>query len=94
MLASVRRRGYSITDEATRRITWKVPRRAMEGRKRVTGLGVPILAGERVLGALSLRYFRSSLSDTEAARIYLEPLRNLAREIATDTMRTYRADKK
>lgn len=82
MLASVRRRGYSITDEATRRITWKVSRRALEGRKRVTGLGVPIHAGERVLGSLSLRYFRSSLSDAEAARLYLEPLKELATKVA------------
>jgi IclR family mhp operon transcriptional activator len=81
MLARVRKRGYSITDEATRRITKNVARRALEGRKRATGLAVPILAGERILGALSLRYFRSSLSDEEAARLYLEPLRELAVEI-------------
>ena len=84
MLAEIRKRGYSITGEATRRITWNVSRRAMEGRKRVTGLGVPILADNRVLGALSLRYSRTSLSDSEAARLYLEPMRNLAKEIADD----------
>ncbi len=82
ILAQIRKRGYSITDEAARRITWNVSRRAMEGRKRVTGLGVPILSDNRVLGALSLRYFRTSLSDSEAARLYLEPMRNLAKQIA------------
>lgn len=84
MLAEIRKRGYSITGEATRRITWNVSRRAMEGRKRVTGLGVPILSDNRALGALSLRYFRTSLSDSEAARLYLEPMRNLAKQIADD----------
>lgn len=82
ILAQIRKRGYSITDEATRRISWNVSRRAMEGRKRVTGLGVPILSDNRVLGSLSLRYFRTSLSDGEAARLYLEPMRNLAKQIA------------
>jgi IclR family mhp operon transcriptional activator len=87
-LARVRRQGYAITDEATRRIMRDVPRRATEGRKRATGLGVPILSGAqpsgtRALGSLSLRYFRSSLSDSDAARLYLEPLRALARDIAT-----------
>lgn len=84
ILAAVRKRGYSITDEAARRIAWNVSRRVMEGRKRVTGLGVPILSDGRALGALSLRYFRTSLSDGEAARLYLEPMRNLARQIAGD----------
>lgn len=81
MLARVRKRGYAITDEATRRLA-RIPRRVSEGRKRATGLAVPILMGERALGSLSLRYFRSSLSDAEAARRYLEPMRDLAGEIA------------
>lgn len=85
ILARVRKRGYAITDEATRRMTTRVIRSALEARKRATGLGVPILAGPRILGALSLRYFRSSLSDAEAARTYLEPMRELAREIAAKT---------
>ena len=82
ILRGVCKRGYSITDEATRRITKNVSPRALEGRKRATGLAIPILAGERILGTLSLRYFRSTIGDTEAARLYLEPLRELAGEIA------------
>lgn len=81
MLARVRKRGYAITDEATRRLA-RVPRRVSEGRKRATGLAVPILAEDRVLGSVSLRYFRSALSDAEAARDFLEPMRELAGEIA------------
>lgn len=91
-LADVRRRGYAITDEAARLFVRNIPRRATEGRKRATGLGVPILAGTEALGSLSLRYFRASLSDAEAARTYLEPLRGLARDIAEATEKRKRME--
>lgn len=81
-LATVRERGYAITDEATRRITMNISPRALEGRKHATGLAVPIILDDHVLGALSLRYFRSALPDTEAAKRFLEPLHELTDEIA------------
>jgi IclR family mhp operon transcriptional activator len=82
VLETIITRGYAITDEATRHIVKNVPRRAAEGRKRATGLAVPIHADNHVLGALSLRYFRSTLTDTEAARQFLAPMHALAKEIA------------
>ncbi|MFZ3034965.1 MAG: helix-turn-helix domain-containing protein [Parvibaculum sp.] len=86
-LATVRKRGYAITDEATRRITMNVSPRALEGRKHATGIAVPIIFEDRVLGALSLRYFRSALPDSEAAKQFLNPLQKLAGEIAEATRR-------
>lgn len=86
-LKTIHQRGYAITDEATRRIVKNVPRRAEEGRNRATGLAVPIQQGDRVLGALSLRYFRSVLTDTEAARQFLAPMQGLAKDIANRQLR-------
>lgn len=67
-LAVVREHGYAFTRSAQSR--------------RVNGLAVPIVRGEHVLGALTLRYPKRVMSEDQAAQRYAVELTALAREIA------------
>lgn len=48
---------------------------------RTSAMGVPIHVSERLFGALSMRYFRARLSDSEAVEQFLEPLQLAAVKI-------------
>ena len=68
-LTLFRERGYAFTRSARSR--------------RVTGMAVPIVHGQHVLGALTLRYPKRVMTEDEAATRYGADLTALAREIAT-----------
>ncbi|MBI1212373.1 MAG: helix-turn-helix domain-containing protein [Alphaproteobacteria bacterium] len=82
MLSDVRRKGYASTDEALRQLTSKVPPQWRDARRRARGLAVPIVNGRSVLATVSMRYLPKALSEDEAARAFLKPLRRLADDIA------------
>lgn len=67
-LVLIRERGYAFTRSARSR--------------RVTGMAVPIVHGQHVLGALTLRYPMRVMTEEEAAARYAAELTALAREIA------------
>lgn len=70
-LARIRRAGYAFT--------------ASPRRPRIHGIAVPIRRGRRVLGSLSMRFPRSSMTEEEVASRYGRRLQALARAIARDT---------
>ncbi|MGE0424802.1 MAG: helix-turn-helix domain-containing protein [Reyranellaceae bacterium] len=67
-LAEIRAQGFAFT-RSTR-------------QDRLNGLAVPILGGGHVLGCLSMRFPKSAMSESEAARRYLAPLAAIAGRIA------------
>jgi IclR family mhp operon transcriptional activator len=67
-LERIRRAGWAFT----------APPRPM----RLHGIAVPILAGERVLGCISLRFPRSAMSEEEVAQRFGRRLQALARAIS------------
>lgn len=67
-LAVVREHGYAFTRSAQSR--------------RVNGMAVPIIRGQQVLGALTLRYPKRAMTEEQAAQRYAVELTALAREIA------------
>ena len=66
-LADVRRKGYAVT----------APVFGDRGR----GLAVPLRSGRRAVGAITMRHFRSSLTEEAAVAEYLQPLQKMAAEI-------------
>lgn len=70
-LASIRERGYSFT---------RSPR-----PRRVNGLAVPIIHGEHVLGALTLRYPKRAMTEDDVAGRYAAQLAKLAARISEAT---------
>lgn len=68
LYASIRKQGYAATGP--------IP------GDRGLGLALPILAKQRVLAAITLRLYRSSMSESEAVRRYLPELRKLASAIS------------
>ena len=68
MVRSVRRAGFASSD-------------VVHG-DRATGVAVPILSGEGVLGTVAIRYFHKAMSEKEMVERYLEPLRRTAESIA------------
>lgn len=68
-LALVRERGYAFTRSLRQR--------------RVNGMAVPIVRGEQVLGALTLRYPKRAMTEEQAAARYAAPLALTARQIAS-----------
>jgi IclR family mhp operon transcriptional activator len=68
-LALVRERGYAFTRSARSR--------------RVNGMAVPIVQGQHVLGALTLRYPKRAMTEEQAAARFAADLTAIAREIAT-----------
>jgi len=82
MLREIRKAGYAITGEDLRHMTEGLSAAAGDALKRATGLAVPVLSTDRVIACLSLRFMRSVMTDGGAADAYLEPLRQLAEEIA------------
>jgi IclR family mhp operon transcriptional activator len=71
-LQAIRKRGFSFT-RSTRSI-------------RVNGMAVPIIHREHVLGALTLRYPKRAMTETEVARRFAQSLTEVAAAIAADTM--------
>jgi IclR family mhp operon transcriptional activator len=67
-LAEIRAQGFAFT-RSTR-------------QDRLNGLAVPILGAGHVLGCLSMRFPKSAMSESEAARRYLAPLAAIAGRIA------------
>ena len=68
VLADVRRQGYAL--------------RPATPRDRVIGFAVPVLSERGVAATVGMRYFGSAMPPAEAVRRYLEPLREIAAEIA------------
>jgi IclR family mhp operon transcriptional activator len=68
MLAATRARGYATTSP--------VPNEPM------MGFAVPVMEGERVIAAMTMRYFGSALTEEEAARRYLSSMQSAAEAIA------------
>lgn len=87
MLREIRKAGYAITGEDLRNMTEGLSSGVGDARQRATGLAVPVLSADRVIACLSLRFMRSVMTDREAADAYLEPLRQLAEEIANAARR-------
>ncbi len=87
ILQTVRKTGYAITDEGLRFKSVGVSTEVADARKRATGLAVPVLSQDRVIACLSLRFMRSVIKDTDVANRYLEPLKQLATEIAEEVHR-------
>lgn len=67
LLAEVKAQGYATTGDLL----------GDRGR----GLAVPLYDGPRVIGALSMRHFRSAMSEAEVAGRFLGPLRDLSHQI-------------
>ena len=67
-LAEIRAQGFAFT-RSTR-------------QDRLNGLAVPILGAGHVLGCLSMRFPKSAMSESEAARRFLAPLAAIAGRIA------------
>ncbi|MEN6543931.1 DNA-binding transcriptional regulator [Parvibaculum sp.] len=68
LIASIRRLGYASTVPMPDELA--------------TGLAIPVMQGDEVVAALTMRYFGSAMSDEEAARRYLAPMRAAAEEIS------------
>jgi IclR family transcriptional regulator, mhp operon transcriptional activator len=75
MLDETRARGYSLTDESYLDTTY-------EGA--IWGIGVPILAGERVVASMNVMFLRSALSLKAGIATLLPPLRQAAKEIGAE----------
>ena len=69
-LAAIRRDGYAFTQPAR--------------PTRIHGMAVPILARDRVLGSLSMRFPRSAMTEQEAGERFGKRLAAVARSIAAD----------
>jgi IclR family transcriptional regulator, mhp operon transcriptional activator len=75
MLDETRARGYSLTDNTYLDTTY-------EGA--IWGIGVPILAGERVVASMNVMFLRSALSLKAGIATLLPPLRQAAKEIGAE----------
>jgi IclR family mhp operon transcriptional activator len=67
LLSGIRARGYATT----------APLRG----EALMGLAVPVMDGAQVVAAMTLRYFRSAMTEEEAARRYLAPMQEAAKAI-------------
>jgi len=68
LIASIRKRGYAST--------------APVPGDPATGIAIPIMQGEQAEAALTMRYFGSAMTEAEAARRYLAPMRAAADAIS------------
>lgn len=68
LIADIRKRGYATTAQ-------------LRGEP-LKGLAVPVMEGKQVVAAITMRYFGSAMTEEEAARRYLEPMKNAAEAIA------------
>ncbi|MBX3446478.1 MAG: DNA-binding transcriptional regulator [Parvibaculaceae bacterium] len=69
MIADIRRRGYATS----------APVRGDPA----TGLAVPVMDGDRVVAAITMRYLGVTMSEAQAAERYLAPMQRAAQGIAT-----------
>jgi IclR family mhp operon transcriptional activator len=70
LLAEVRDKGYATTGSVL----------GDRGR----GIAVPLREGRNVVGAISMRHFRSALSEAEVAKRFLGPLQELSAQIGRE----------
>jgi IclR family transcriptional regulator, mhp operon transcriptional activator len=70
-LDAIRVKGFAIQDR--------------EINPKATGMAVPILVAERILGCLSLIWISSALTIAEAEKQLLPPLRSVAQKIEAAT---------
>ena len=77
LLAQVKHKGYATTG-------------SLQG-DRGRGLAVPLREGRRVVGAISMRHFRSALSEAEVVKIFLGPLQELSASISHDLQQAKKA---
>ena len=73
MLDEVRRQGYSCLESPSRSDS---------------NLAVPLMADNRILGGLTIRYIRSAMSQDEAVEKFLPALQATAAAIAADVLQT------
>lgn len=79
MLSQVRQNGYATTGSLL----------GDRGR----GIAVPVRQGRRLIGAVSMRHYRSALSEIEAVQRYLGPLQALASDISDGLKQAQKAGK-
>jgi len=92
ILQGIRERGYALTSDEVRQLANAGPKSAADGRRRVTGMAVPVMREDRVLATISLRFMRSVISERDAAKTLLDPLRELARNIESEARRMTEAE--
>src|SRR5690606_24043790 len=71
MLLETRKRGFAI---------WRRPRRVSDE----LSLSVPIVADDRVLASVTIRFSSTAVPETEAVQKFIPRLRNLAQRISAD----------
>lgn len=77
LLAEVKRKGYATTGSIL----------GDRGR----GIAVPLREGRRVVGAISMRHFRSALSEAEVVKRFLGPLQDLSTQIGRELQKAKKA---
>lgn len=77
LLAEVKAKGYSTTG-------------SIQG-DRGRGIAVPLREGRRIIGAISMRHFRSALSEAEVVKRFLGPLKDLSIEIGRELQKNKKA---
>lgn len=73
-LATIRSRGYAVMDQAYSREAYD---------QQFSGIGVPIMTGTEVFGAINVIFLRSALSEAEAVARLVAPLQDVAARMAT-----------
>jgi IclR family mhp operon transcriptional activator len=77
--AANRKKVYDLLQETRKRgfAAWRRPRRVSDE----LSLSVPILAGERLLAALTIRFSSTAIPETEAVQRFVPRLRAVAQQI-------------
>lgn len=70
LIRDVQAKGYALRDTAP--------------NERVGGLAVPVLHRDNVVATISMRYFRTAVSNDDVVARYLGPLQDLAKDIAAE----------
>ena len=72
-LATIRTQGYATMEESYSRTFYE---------SKFFSLGVPIVNGERIFGAMNIIYLRNAISEKDARDRFLEPAREVAGRMA------------
>lgn len=80
--AANRKKVYDLLQETRKRgyAAWRRPRRVSDE----LSLSVPILAGERLLAALTIRFSSTAIAEAEAIQRFIPRLRAVAQQIGDD----------
>lgn len=73
VLARVKIKGYATTALGTPKL---LGAQLLNSHGR--SIAVPVFAGRRAIAAISMRYYQTTYSEVDAARVYLKPLQELA----------------